>query len=214
MEQKLLIGRIHSDTEFLETRIHNTCLRYFEYSLCITTLINDFITVNNSMEDHYKLKLMYIGRTFRNFCKLVSPFKNFTKMQIINEDTGELTEINMNFENGCAFFLNYEQLLNFMSNKSEPNDKFKLSYVSSVSEDFKNFSKNAKDLYDKSIPGSDLTGQEEILRELERKYKDLNIAVLKDTVCVFEDIVYQKKLMFDKTHTDIPFLFFKNFVFD
>ena len=85
MEQKLLIDKNHSVTEYLQNRIHNTRLRYFEYSLCITTLINDCITVNNP-----KLKLMYIGRIFRNFCKLVSPFRKFAKMQIVNKDTNEL----------------------------------------------------------------------------------------------------------------------------
>ena len=86
MEQKLLIDVFNSDIKSLNTRIHDTCLLYFEYSLNIATLINDCITVNNPMEGHYKLKLVYIGRTFRKFCELFIPLRKFTKMQVVNKE--------------------------------------------------------------------------------------------------------------------------------
>ena len=86
MEQKLLIDVFNSDIKSLNTRIHDTCLLYFEYSLNIATLINDCITVNNPMEGHYKLKLVYIGRTFRKVYELFSPLRKFTKMQVVNKE--------------------------------------------------------------------------------------------------------------------------------
>ena len=141
-------------------------------------LINDCIRDNNLMKGHYKLKLMYIGRTFTNFCKLFSLSRKFTKMQVVNKDTSEFTEINMNVEDGCALFLNYEQLFNFIDNESELNDKFKLSYVSSVGQGFKNSLKMPR-ICTINIPlevTSLYRGRN--IKGVRKKYKYLNIGLL------------------------------------
>ena len=91
-----------------------------------------------------------------------------------------------------------------MHNKSQPNDKFKLCYVSSVSEDFKHFSENTTDLHNTSQTNRrEFLQQKERLKKLEDKYKEFRIEVFKDTVSVFENIVHQKKINFDKKYTDM-----------
>ena len=118
-------------------------------------------------------------------------------MQVVNQDTEEAYDISLDFkERGSIYFLNGEQLLNFpVKNKStiwrNKLQDFKLSYVSSVSEDFKSFSENIKDLYEKSriLWSGFIVEYEDRLRELEEKYKNYRISVLKDTVCVFENIL-------------------------
>merc|ERR1712096_134699 len=84
---------------------------------------------------------------------------------------------------------------------------FKLSYASSVDDDFKSFSENVKDLHEKCEKNRDdfILQHEERVRELEEKYKDYRIAVFKNTMSMYENVINKKKRKFDKKYceTDI-----------
>ena len=207
-----MVEKIHKDTKSLESRIHNTFLQYFQHSLNLATLVNHYKRTDHPMEFHCMVELMYIGTTFKNFCELFSSFRNFTKVQIVNQDSGEAYEISLKYKKrfgGNSYFLDDEQLLNFQGrnrttiwmNKIQD---FKLSYASSVDEDFKSFSENVKDLHGKCENNREdiILQHEERVRELEEKYKDYRIAVYKDTMSMYEDVVNKKKQKFDKKYCE------------
>ena len=109
-------------------------------------------------------------------------------MEILIENSDEVYEIILNYEDDSAFFVN-EQLQNYVIYKlSRKLGSHKIRINSFMKEDFKHFSENVKDLYEKcQNSGTDfIIQQEDTLRELEEKYKNYRIAVLKDTVNVYE----------------------------
>ena len=209
MEMNRLVEKIHSDTKSLENRIHDTCLQYFQHSLNLVTIVNycmrgDYANIRHSFES-----LLNHGEKFKNFCELFSQFRKFTKMQIIDQDTCETCEIILDYkERGHLYFVDDKQLFKFqyenMSRIRRHNLlKFTLSYVSSVNEDFKSFSENVKDLYEKSQTNeSDFFQHEERLRELEEKYKNFRVRIFKNTLNIYENIIHEEKNKFDKKYCE------------
>ena len=91
------------------------------------------------------------------------------------------------------FFVN-EQLLNYVEyHLSRKLGNHIIRINSCMNEDFKLFCENAMDLYEKSqTNGSEFLQHEERLTELEEKYKEFRVTVLKDTVNVYEKIIRRK----------------------
>ena len=192
---KDLIDRIHSDTEVLMSCIHNAFIKYYGYSLNLTMLITLPIAKSDLWKEHLKRKLVKHDRVFRNFCKLIAPVRKFTKLKIKYDDNGGVYEINMNYENDNESFLNNEQWLDHVEYFVRPETlgKHIITTENIVNEDFKKFCENVDVLYHKSQnPDSDFSQQEERLKELEEKFKDFELGILKDTACVYEKSISRK----------------------
>ena len=189
MEMKGLIDRIHSDTKVLESHFLDTFLNYFRYSLHLTTLI--LKEGNNLRQDYLKNKLLKHYRVFRNFCQLFAPLQKVTEVEIMYDDNAY--EISLNYEGDL--FLNNEEVLLYVKyylHRKKLED-FKGTIVGVVNEDFKKFIEHVKDLYRKSVRSeSDFLQQEKRLKQLEEKFEEFRIEVLKDTVWVYEKIIRRK----------------------
>ena len=189
MEMKGLIDRIHSDTKVLESHFLDTFLNYFRYSLHLTTLI--LKEGNNLRQDYLNNKLFKHYRVFRNFCQLFAPLQKVTEVEIMYDDNAY--EISLNYEGDL--FLNNEEVLLYVKyylHRKKLED-FKGTIVGVVNEDFKKFIEHVKDLYRKSVRSeSDFLQQEKRLKELEEKFEEFRIEVLKDTVWVYGEIIRRK----------------------
>ena len=120
----------------------------------------------------------------------------FTKLKIVDKNNGEIYEINLNYEKDCDYFLNNDELLDYVKYMSPmPSGHFEMTIVHMYlnNEEFKEFSENMKELYHTSLTnGKYFLRQKRKLKKLEEKYKDLRVEILKDAVCVYKKISVER----------------------